>query len=168
MQAERAARSNEPGTFKFTAYNEFHAPLRLAAPEAIRGSPHPYSPPINIWAVGHLLFQCLTGSELVLTSRIDGECAGPDFPHFGEPPRTLPRTLQVPSLEPSSIFGHEVNGLCNPHALEERLRSFAHVDEEMSDGDMQATCALLSRCFEPDPAARPTARQLLEDRWFRS
>ncbi len=39
----------------FTMFNEFHAPLLLAAPEAIRGWPGPYSPPINIWAVGHLV-----------------------------------------------------------------------------------------------------------------
>ena len=58
--AERAASSRDPddsrseeGTFK--PFNELHAPLRLAAPEAIRGAPHPYSPPINVWAVGHLV-----------------------------------------------------------------------------------------------------------------
>ena len=56
MLAERAASSSDPdeeSTVK--PFNEFHAPLRLAAPEAIRGSPHPFSPPINIWAVGHLV-----------------------------------------------------------------------------------------------------------------
>ena len=62
MLAERAARAgssdpddsrSEEGTFR--PFNELHAPLRLAAPEAIRGSPHPYSPPINVWAVGHLV-----------------------------------------------------------------------------------------------------------------
>ncbi|KAM5535103.1 hypothetical protein V8D89_011189 [Ganoderma adspersum] len=146
MLAERAASSSDPDEQStFRPYNEFHAPLRLAAPEAIRGSPHPFSPPINICAVGHLLFQCLTGSELVLASCIDAECAGPDFPHFDE-----------------------VNSLCDPHALEERLRNFAHVNEEMGHEDMQATCAVLARCFEFDPAKRPTARQLLEDGWFQS
>ena len=35
------------------------------------------------------LFQCLTGSELILASRIDAECAGPDFPYFGEPRDSL-------------------------------------------------------------------------------
>ena len=62
MLAERAASSgsrdpddsrSEEGTFR--PFNELHAPLRLAAPEAIRGAPHPYSPPINVWAVGHLV-----------------------------------------------------------------------------------------------------------------
>ena len=62
----------------------------------------------------------------------------------------------------------ELKSLCDPHALEGRLRSFSHVNEEMRDGDVRATCALLARCFVFDPAKRPTARHLLEDEWFRS
>ena len=44
------------------------------------------------------LFQCLTGSELVLASRIDAECAGPDFPHFGEPPDSNSRSSRALEL----------------------------------------------------------------------
>lgn len=62
----------------------------------------------------------------------------------------------------------EVKTLCDPRALEKRLRSFAHVNEAMSDDDMQATCALLSRCFEGEPSKRPTAKQLLRDMWFQT
>ncbi|KAM5531989.1 hypothetical protein V8D89_014323 [Ganoderma adspersum] len=126
----------------FSGFNEFHAPLLLAAPEAIRGGPRPYSPPINIWAVGHLLFQCLAGGEIVYTNRVEFEGREvPDFSDF----RNL--CLSIPNI------------------LEERLRTFAHINEEMSDSDIQATCALLSRCFG-GPSERPTAKQLLKDKWF--
>ncbi|KAI1783135.1 hypothetical protein LXA43DRAFT_1102893 [Ganoderma leucocontextum] len=124
-----------------TVFNELHAPLLLAAPEAISGWPGPFSAPVNIWAAGHLLFQCLTG-EIVYTKRVNR--MGLEFPDYGE-----------------------VHKLCDPHALEERLRSFAHINEGMGDRDVQATCALLARCFDPNPTERPTAKRLLADKWFR-
>ena len=52
--------------------------------------------------------------------------------------------------------------------LEKRLRSFAHVAEHLSEDDVRATCAFVSRCVEMDPAKRATAAELLEDEWFRT
>ena len=104
--AKDTAKTGGPSVFM--EFNQFHAPPLLAAPEAIQGSTHPYSPPINIWAVGHLvrstslasvqradqrpadaarppqwqLFQCLAGGEMVYTNRV--ERMGLEFPDSGE------------------------------------------------------------------------------------
>ena len=76
-----------------------------------------------------------------------------------------PACSESGSVKYTSTAG-ELNSLCDPRALEQRLRSFVHVNAEMSDRDVRETCALLAWCFEHDPAKRPTARQLLEDEWF--
>ena len=60
--------------------------------------------------------------------------------------------------------------------LEQRLRSFllrvqlgdTSTSTGMSDEDVRATCAFVSRCWEMDPARRATAGELLEDEWFRT
>ena len=117
--AKDTAKTGGPSVFM--EFNQFHAPPLLAAPEAIQGSPHPYSPPINIWAVGHLvrgtsltsvqradqrradaipywqLFQCLTGGETVYTKRV--ERMGLEFPDSSEyytPPGSLHGRVVAP------------------------------------------------------------------------
>ena len=50
--------------------------------------------------------------------------------------------------------------------LKRRLYSFAHVKRDVSDRELDATCAFLARCFEMDPKKRATAEALLQDEWF--
>ncbi|KAI1783136.1 kinase-like protein [Ganoderma leucocontextum] len=119
---------------------ELHTSFVLSAPEALRGSPRPFSAGVNIWAVGHLY-------------------------HVRERPGILLTSTTIPAYYTYIVLG-ELTSLCSPHVLETRLRGFPHINQEMSDGDVQATCAFLSQCFEMNPARRPTAKRLLADEWF--
>ncbi|KAM5530132.1 hypothetical protein V8D89_016210 [Ganoderma adspersum] len=124
-----------------------HAELRLCSPEALRCAPERWAPPVNIWAVGHLVYQFLTGHYMyVLDTRLPG-IEGPRLPSWIE--------LVIISAPRTRL-------------LEQRLRSFAHVAADLSEDDVRTTCAFISRCLEMDPARRATAAELLADEWFRT
>ncbi|KAI1784265.1 kinase-like protein [Ganoderma leucocontextum] len=123
----------------------YHSELKLCSPEALRGAPERWSPPVNIWAIGHLAFQFLTG-HYIYGLRANPEVEGP----------ALPSWLEL------VLISHP-----RTRMLEERLRAFPHATAGMSADDVRATCAFIGRCLEMDPAKRATAAELLQDEWFR-
>ncbi|EJF60470.1 kinase-like protein [Dichomitus squalens LYAD-421 SS1] len=139
---DQARATRDGGAFDLLDY--YHALPVLCAPEAYIGSPERWSPPVNIWAVGHLTFQSLTGALV--------------YPQLNNASLT-----EVPS------YG-DMEELSDPELpfLKLHLQNFPFIKRELSDRDVDATCAFLARCFEMDPGKRPTAEALLQDEWFAS
>ncbi|KAI0653795.1 kinase-like domain-containing protein [Cubamyces menziesii] len=149
------------------------APDVLQAPEQILG--HPWSHPVDIWALGCVVVESLTCEELFgvpafLPYRAEWHLAR-IFKTFG----SFPRTFLERCRKASKYFDNHGRLLESPKLenlpLEQRLKDsdFSFLREELSlEHEFDDTCRFLPRCFTIDPAIRPTASELLQDSWLRS
>ncbi|RPD56041.1 kinase-like protein [Lentinus tigrinus ALCF2SS1-6] len=145
-------------------------PPLLRPPELLLD--HAWSTPIDIWAVGCTVFECLTGASLFQVERT---------PNLDETHVHLGRMVEHLGPFPAAFLKK-----CSKHAdyfddsgmplrvpeplgtgpLESWFGNFLHVRENLSDEDVRATCAFMRRCLAIDPAERATAAELLQDGWF--
>ncbi|KAI0720711.1 kinase-like domain-containing protein [Cerioporus squamosus] len=155
---------------KITEDVKIATPPLLRPPELLLG--HSWSTPIDIWAVGCMVFECLTGASLFQverTPKLDETDIhlGRMAEHLG----TFPAAFLDKCSKRAEYFDETGTLLRVPDPLgtgplESWFRNFAHVREKMSDADVKTTCAFMRRCLAIDPAQRATAAELLEDRWF--
>ncbi|RDX47267.1 kinase-like protein [Lentinus brumalis] len=132
-------------------------PPLLRPPELLLG--HPWSTPIDVWAVGCMVFECLTGASLFQVERT---------PKLDETAVHLGRMVEHLGTFPAAFLDK-----CSKRAdyFDETgtffwFGNFLHIRENMSDADVKATCAFMRRCLAIVPAERATAAELLDDEWF--
>lgn len=141
-------------------------PDLLRAPEVLLG--HPWSAPVDVWSVGCLVFEYLTGTALFQLYETDSvsfddvylrriaEFIGPFPPSF----------LQECALR--NRFYDEQGKLLRmdkfaPCTMEACLRNYKVLGEK----DISAAAAFIRRCLTLDPRERPTALELLSDPWVK-
>ncbi|KAH9941621.1 kinase-like domain-containing protein [Epithele typhae] len=154
-----------------TPETENVTPSPLRAPEVILA--HPWSTPSDIWSLGCMAFETLTGSSLFQCSRtprlsqVEVHLAR-IAEHLGPFPRDfLDRcAARDKYFTPDGELKQVPPPLSGP--LEDWLTNFPHIRQEMSAHEVGATAAFLRRCLAIRPEERATAAELLEDEWFAS
>ncbi|TDL24708.1 kinase-like protein [Rickenella mellea] len=140
-------------------------PVLLRAPEVILG--YDWSTPIDIWSVGCLVFEFLTGaalfrlyeSESVTLSDVHLERVIELIGDF--PPSFLARcrkrddyfNVEGKLLRITTLF---------PRTIAECVANYKHVDSK----DVGPAAKFILRCLTIDPSARPSASELLLDEWL--
>lgn len=141
-------------------------PTLLRAPEVILG--HPWSTPVDIWSLGCLVFEYLTG--VVLFKLWDSSFMSLEDVH-------LQRILEHIGPFPSSFlqacqrrpdFFDEQGSLLRvhnlfPQAIEICLRAYKVMDEK----EIAPAAIFIRKCLTIDPRIRPTASELLDDKWLK-
>ncbi|KZW00485.1 kinase-like protein [Exidia glandulosa HHB12029] len=144
----------------------------MRAPEALLG--HPWSSPLDVWSVGCIVFEFLTGAPMFALTAIETgvqegardyeeaylqllfaqhgrEAFKPDFiarctrsePYFHEngTPRFVPNVMPITVAERMSAFGYR-------------------------EADVAEAARFIERCLIIDPQERPSAADLLDDKWL--
>ncbi|OJT04258.1 Dual specificity protein kinase lkh1 [Trametes pubescens] len=137
-------------------------PSELCAPEMLLG--HAWSYPVEVWAVGCMIFQLLTRQD-AFPFRTEDEriafiydCLGPYPMEFVRRCSTGQQRIDHRGI-PLGIK-HRVG---DQGTLETR---FATLCDGLSAQDIGDTCRFLRKCLTIDPLARPTVSQLLQDAWL--
>ncbi|QRV92955.1 Serine/threonine-protein kinase [Ceratobasidium sp. AG-Ba] len=149
-------------------------PLGLRAPEVILG--HPWDAAVDIWSLGCLIIELLTGSALfAINPFLEGWTEDED--HLAQMTDVLgvsfPADMLNRSRDRSDFFqedGTFVHTAMLRHpawALQPILKADDCIiqsdEQEIADAD-----AFLRRCLQLRPEDRPTARELSEDKWLKS
>ncbi|KAG2063125.1 kinase-like protein [Suillus decipiens] len=142
-------------------------PIPLRAPEVILG--HAWSTPIDIWSVGCLVFEYLSGTGLF--KLWESSSMSIDSVHLQQihelmghfPPRFLKGCYRRTDFFDQLGSLHRVHDLF-PNTIENRLRLYNVMEEK----DISPAAAFIGRCLTIDPHARPTALELLDDEWFKN
>ncbi|KAG9010783.1 hypothetical protein FRB94_009864 [Tulasnella sp. JGI-2019a] len=153
------------------------SPVGLRAPEVVLGLP--WSTPVDIWALGCLVFEFMTAAPLFTP------VSGPTFTeeqnlvakyimNTGQPFTTsmLRKWKRAEMYFDRKIYGavgvdviYEVRGIAfRVGSLEEALQNYKICSEE----ETKDTARFIRRCLAFDPDERATAAELLEDRWLDS
>jgi len=138
----------------------------LRAPEVILR--HPWSSSLDIWGVGCLVFELVTGHDLFkqegaysrdihLTHMV--ELFGP-FP--ASCLKLCGETQIAQYFDDSGELLSTKEGV-RPASLENNIRDLQAVDED----DVLGVAGFIRRCLVLDPALRPSAKELLKDDWLR-
>ncbi|KAG1901461.1 kinase-like domain-containing protein [Suillus fuscotomentosus] len=142
---------------------ELAQPLLLRAPEVTLG--HGWSAPIDVWSMGCLVFEYLTGAAMFQLSEssisVENLCLQQILEHIGPfPPSFLERCQRRSAFfdEQGSLRVHNLI----PQAMESCLRAYKVMDEK----DIAPAAAFIRKCLTIDPHVRPTALQLLDDEWL--
>ncbi|KAG1814958.1 kinase-like domain-containing protein [Suillus variegatus] len=143
---------------------ELAQPLLLRAPEVTLG--HGWSTPIDVWSVGCLVFEYLTGAAMFQLSQsssisVENLCLQRILEHIGPfSPSFLERCQRRSDFfdEQGSLRVHNLI----PQAMESCLRAYKVMDEK----DIAPAAAFIRKCLTIDPHVRPTALQLLDDEWL--
>ncbi|EIW52769.1 kinase-like protein [Trametes versicolor FP-101664 SS1] len=137
-------------------------PTELRAPEMLLG--HAWSYPVEVWAVGCLIFYLLTHETVFPTDTEDllpfiYDYLGP-FPEDFVRRCTKGRKCIDRNGIPLGAKGKDGG----QGSLESR---FATLCDGLSAQDIGDTCRFLRKCLAIDPLARPTVSQLLQDAWLK-
>ncbi|GLB44360.1 putative protein kinase domain containing protein [Lyophyllum shimeji] len=140
----------------------------LRAPEVILG--HAWSTPIDIWSVGCIVFEHLTGAPMFRLY---------ESPSVSVTDSHLQRIIEhVGGFSPSFLarcswrgeyFDEQgellrvKNEWLSPQPIEDCLALYKHVDKNA----ITPAAAFIRRCLTIDPSARPSASDLLQDQWLR-
>ncbi|KAG1790374.1 kinase-like domain-containing protein [Suillus variegatus] len=132
-------------------------PILLRAPEVILG--HAWSTPIDIWSVGCLVFEYLSGAALFKlwessSMSIDNVHLQQIFELMGH----FPPSFLEGCCHRADFFDHLGN------TIENCLRLYNGMEEK----DIPPAAAFIRRCLTIDPRARPTALELLDDEWLKN
>ncbi|KAG1818704.1 kinase-like domain-containing protein [Suillus subaureus] len=145
---------------------ELVQPVLLWAPEVTLG--HGWSAPIDVWSMGCLVFEYLTGAAMFQLSEsssisVENLSLQRILEHIGPfPPSFLERCQHWSDFfdERGSLRIHNLI----PQAMESCLRAYKVMDEK----DIAPAAVFIRRCLTIDPHARPTALELLDDEWLKN
>lgn len=145
---------------------ELAQPVLLRAPEVTLG--HGWSTPIDVWSMGCLAFEYLTGAAMFQLSEsssisVENLCLQRILEHIGPfPPDFLERCERRSDFfdEQGSLRVHNLI----PQAMESCLRAYKVMDEK----DVAPAAAFIRKCLTIDPRTRPTALELLDDGWLKN
>ncbi|KAI9058645.1 kinase-like protein [Trametes sanguinea] len=152
---------------KITSDALLTTPPAILPPEMLLG--HPWSFPVDIWAVGCMLVHGLTGANLFIDSDIERYSQEMHLVRIAELLGAFPADFLQRCSSREQLFDRLAQSLRETGpSLETWLTSFDWVRREMSSQDIAAIARFLRRCFTIDPQRRPTASELLQDEWFRS
>ncbi|KAF9061905.1 kinase-like domain-containing protein, partial [Rhodocollybia butyracea] len=131
-------------------------PLTLRPPEVILGGQ--WTESVDMWTLGAVVFTLMTDKPLFSTSVLD------HHKHFLREGITAISTsdqeMEVLFWQMAAFTGKRYP----PAVLELYPLSWNFF---MNDGyDVSGACALIRRCLQINPSARPSAQELLEDSWL--
>ena len=129
--------------------------LSFVAPELLMGFAAA-TPASDMWSLGACLFYLHTGYPLVLQSN-PADVLSHLFSLCGDPTVSWPPCQRLPLFEPMAAMGAPVGD----HALHARL-----VECEVQSQCGRALLDLLGRLLVLDPAARPTAKDVMRHEYF--
>ncbi|KAH9847999.1 kinase-like domain-containing protein [Lenzites betulinus] len=141
--------------------------FKYQAPEQLLEST--WSAPVDIWGVGCLLFECITGNPLFgpPTRTRNGSWEKVHIAHIADrlgpfPPAYLSRIILPKREEYFDRHGKVKYQTSSPHYS---LRRALHVclRPTPEDAEYNAIRAFMARCLAIDPTQRPTAAELLQD-----
>ncbi|KAF8072141.1 kinase-like domain-containing protein [Lyophyllum atratum] len=147
---------------------ELCQPVMLRAPEVILG--HTWSTPIDIWSVGCIVFEYLTGAPMFRLYESPSVSVTDSHlqritEHVGPfPPSFLARcSRRGEYFDEHGELLRVKNERLIPQPIEDCLATYKHVDKNI----ITPAAAFIRRCLTIDPAARPSASDLLQDQWLR-
>ncbi|KAF9480906.1 kinase-like protein [Pholiota conissans] len=137
----------------------------LRAPEIILG--HPWSTPVDIWSVGFLVFKLLTDNVLYpLHALITADRY--KLAHMVNYMGAFPQRFLAKCTMRNSYFDPEGNPTfpnINISPLKEHV-TFILGAKGVSTKEARSVAAFMERCLALDPAARPSATELLRHEWL--
>ncbi|KAL1939579.1 hypothetical protein VTO73DRAFT_9890 [Trametes versicolor] len=152
----------------------YTTPYETRAPEQFLGCTG--STAIDIWAIGCLVFECLTLKTLFTAKNADDQLGLVEYHIELFPREFLARSpIQHMYFMPSGVHRASYFGRVRAASLERSIWDalYSYDPADPSSGnydaawrDLEATRAFMRRCLTIDPACRPSAAQLLEDAWF--
>jgi len=155
--------------FRDRHLNEVIQPFALRAPEVILG--YPWDTPVDIWSVGCLTFELVTGCWL-FEPNTEAEWAREED-HLARMTETTGESFSLEMLEKSKHrpqyfneqgkFAHFTKHREPNPTVENCL--LMHVPR-ISQEDRTAIASFIRRCLIFDPSQRATAKELLDDPWL--
>ncbi|KAI5789255.1 serine/threonine-protein kinase SRPK3 [Pyronema domesticum] len=160
-------------------------PVGLRAPELIFGDPFDQS--IDVWSIGCLLFEFLTGTLLVMLcwgsnqleecnddhllqlTDVLGDLPEEYFSRWAHTKKYFGPNRQRIDPDPNAPIKEDEGCFDDPESRSEPLEKF-FCNEKPSDIDEAKSSmiiSLLRRILQYDPKNRPSAVDILEDPWFK-
>ncbi|KAG8922968.1 hypothetical protein FRC02_011495 [Tulasnella sp. 418] len=141
-------------------------PVGLRAPEVILG--HPWSTPIDIWAVGCLAFELLIGTAFF--DPVAGKTWKLEDNHLQRMLEVTGEKFSSKMLAQSKRREQYLDSdgslirikYLSPVTFEDCIRNYNLVPEH----EAQGAADFMRRCLRLDPDDRPTAAELIGDKWL--
>jgi non-specific serine/threonine protein kinase len=160
-------------------------PVALRAPELIFGDPFDQS--IDVWSIGCLLFEFLTGTPLFLLSwnstqmeecnddhllqltDVLGDLPEEYFSRWAHSNKYFGPNRQRIDPDPNTPITEDEGCFDDPEARSEPLETFFHNEKpsDIDEAESSTIISLLRRILQYDPKKRPSAADILQDPWFK-